>query len=104
MSLTFDLTPAEEALLEDAAHQKGVPVTDYAHGLFAAALRQQIFAPKEVDEAHEAYVEAELRWAQQVARDAFKASGKTDDEIIADTEAAVKAYRAEYAQSQQEFV
>ena len=45
--------------------------------------------------------ETELQWAQQQARKALIASGMTDEQITADVEAEVDAYRAEQLAKQQ---
>ena len=42
MSLTLELSPLQESELETAASREGMPVSDYAHRLFVAALRVQL--------------------------------------------------------------
>ena len=99
MSLTLELSPAQESELRTAARREGMPVTDYAHQLFATALRQQTPVLSLQDASLD--WEAELQWAQQQAREAFAVSGVTDDELTADVEAEVDDYRAEvYARTQ----
>ncbi len=99
MSLTLELSPTQESELQSAAYREGIPVPDYAHRLFVTALRQQTVAqsiPRAKEKPATSFDwEDDLKWAQQQAREALAASGKTDDDIVVDTESEVNAYRAE---------
>ena len=81
---TLTLPPELFARLVEIADQRG----DDPHSVAIAALTSFVSTP-------EPAWKAKLRAGQEAARQAFAASGKTDEDIVEDTEAEVKAYRAE---------
>ncbi len=94
MSLTLDLKPEEEMALRTYASAEGVTPDQ-----FIARLLKGYQPPAASTDAEPAW-KAKLKAGQQIMSRAFIASGKTDDEMAADVDAEIKAYRAEQALAQ----
>lgn len=82
MTLQLELSPAEEREVQTNAEREGITVEEYA--------RRRLLSPLSLQPNWRAM----LRDGQAAARQAFAASGQTDEELSAEIEAEVKAYRA----------
>jgi hypothetical protein len=85
MTLILEFSPAEERELQTRAEREGLTVEEFA--------RRNLLTPAPTPAEPEWRVR--LRESQAVAQQAFLASGLTEEEIGADIDAEVKAYRAE---------
>ena len=91
MSLTLDLKPDEETTLRSYAEAEGVTPDRFIVRLLKGYQPESV--PKPVPAEPE--WKAKLQAGQEIMSRAFAASGKTDDEMAADVDAEIKAYRAE---------
>ena len=94
MSITLELEPDVETSFYSYAAAEGVTPDRFIVRLLKGYRPTSLAPPAEPE------WKAKLKAGQQIMSRAFVASGKTDDEMAADADAEIKAYRAERVEAE----